>query len=411
MAATKTKTLSVPQLLEEFRKLFPDTPELQRMQQLLECVVFSILRENHSIEAAQAAFEKLANRDNFIDWNDLRVSQLDEIRGYLAGYADPDHRGSSIKRFLRELFRKNYKFEVEGLSRKTWKEAREELSSYETLSNDFHLSQVQALLFGGHAFPVDQRIALMLKRLGLADAAGDAVSIRALIEKNISKAQILQAIRLFDKFVENICKVDSPACTTCPLSASCPDYQARIAPPKPAKAVETKPVYKKPAAPAKSAGEKSEKSPKPAAADRVKAADKKQPVAAAKPAPAKSNTPPSDKKTSAVARKAEAAKKPEAAKPASPPAKNVKPAEKPAAPAKPAAQKPAGKSPTPAKPAAPATKTAAAPAKHPAKKPEAAKPTSTPAKNVKAPAKTAAPATKTAAKAPAKPEKKPAKKK
>lgn len=406
MAATKTKTLSIPQLLEEFRKLFPDTPELQRMPQLLECVIFSILRENHSIEAAMAAFEKLANRDNFIDWNDLRVSDLHEIRGYLAGYADPDHRGSLIKRFLRELFRKNYKFEVEGLSRKTWKEAREELSAYDTLSNDFHLSQVQVLLFGGHAFPVDQRIALMIKRLGLADAAGDAVSIRALIEKNISKAQILLAIRLFDRFVETICKVDSPACTACPLSASCPDYQARLAPPKPAKAVETKSKSdnKKAAPPANTSGDKPAKAAKPAspsASDKAKDAEKKQPVAA-KTAPAKSTTPPADKKPSTVA----AAKKPEAAKTASPPAKNVKAVEKPATPAKPGTQKPAAKSPAPAKATAPVTKTATAPAKPVAKKPEAAKPTSPQAKNTKAAAKPSS-----AKNTSAKPEKKPAKKK
>ena len=399
MAAQKTKTLSVIQLLEEFRRLYPDTAELQRMS-LLECVLFSILRENHSIESAFSALEKLANRENFIDWNDVRVSELDEIRSYLAGYSDPDHRGSAIKRFLRELFRKNYKFEVEGLSRKTWKEAREELAAYETLTNDFHLSQVQVLAFGGHAFPVDQRTSLMLKRLGLADSASDNPTIRALLEKNISKAQILQAIRLFDKFVENVCKTESPLCTSCPLSGSCPDYQTRIAPPKPAKAVESKKPQPKAAAQAKSTTAKSTNNQKPTAADSLARPAEKKPtstttkktdeaVPAKKPAPA-----------------ATAAKKPESTKPT---ASTAKPPVKPVASAtieksaKPAPAKPASKPAATAKPVA-TTKPATA-AKPVNKNPETPKPEAKP----KQPATPAKPASTKSVQA--KTEKKPAKKK
>ena len=406
MAASKTKTLSVTQLLEEFRRLYPDTAELQRMS-LLECVLFSVLRENHSIESAFSALEKLANRDNFIDWNDVRVSELEEIRSYLASYTDPDHRGSAIKRFLRELFRKNYKFEVEGLSRKTWKEAREELSSYETLKNDFHLSQVQVLAFGGHAFPVDQRIALMLKRLGLADADSDIPTTRALLEKNISKAQILQAMRLFDKFVENICKTESPVCASCPFSAACPDYQARIAPPKPAKAVDPKKPDKKTSEPAKPTAVKSTNNSKPAVAvAAVKQADKKQPpekkaeVASA----VKKQPVVSEKKPAVVA----PVKKPESTKPTS---AATKPSAKPAAPGKndkstkPAPSNAAAKAPAPAKPSAVNAKPAQAVTKPVAKKPEPAKPPVKP----KQPSAQAKPvASKPSA---AKPEKKPAKKK
>jgi endonuclease III len=373
MATTKTKSVSVPQILETFRKLFPDAAELTRMS-LLECVLFSILRENHSFDSAVNALERLANRDNFIDWNDLRVSDLEEIRSYLPDYPDADQRGTAIKRFLRELFRKNYKFEVEGLSRKTWKEAREELGSYETLGNDFHLSQVQVLTFGGHAFPVDQRIALMLTRLGIAEDSNDIPTIRGLLEKNISKAQILQAIRLFELFVENICTTTAPKCSTCPLAANCNDYQLRLNPPKPAaKPPEPKKAEKKaeavtaPPAPANQKSESSEQKSKknaPAAPAATPKASEKKPATSEKAAaPVKSPAKPqaaADKKTAAAPAKPVA--KPAPAKPPEKPKATVKPAPAKAAPAKPAPAKSAVKSKP--KPAAKATPAKPAPAKN-----------------------------------------------
>lgn len=241
MSTAKTKVISLPQLVEEVRKQFPDSMEMPRLP-ILECVILAILRENHPLASALNALNQLRDRDNFFDWNEVRVSGLKEIQSYLADYPDSEKRAVDLKRFLKELFRQNYKFDVEGISKKTWKEAKDELAEYATLKNDHHLAHVQVLTFGGHAFPVDNRILTLFQRLGLADAGAEPSSIRGVLEKNISKAQILQTIAMFEKFVDGICTLVDPKCPECPLNSICVDYQRRLHPPKPSKSAKgTKP--------------------------------------------------------------------------------------------------------------------------------------------------------------------------
>jgi hypothetical protein len=149
------------------------------------------------------------------------------------------------------MYRQNYKFEIEGLTKKTWKEAKDDFSHYHALTNDHHLAHVQVLTFGGHAFPVDNRVLKMLQRLGLADESADGASVRSMLEKNISKAQILQCIAIFERFVVSYCTLENPHCIECPLNKVCLDYQNRLNPPKPEKKP-TKSVKGKSASPQKS---------------------------------------------------------------------------------------------------------------------------------------------------------------
>lgn len=232
MSSAKSKVISIPQLVEEIRKLFPDTLEMPRLP-ILECVLLAILRENHPLASALKALNHLRSRDNFFDWNEVRVSDLKEIQSYLSDYPDSEARAKAIKRFLKDLFRHNYKFEVEGIAKKTWKEAKDDLANYVALTNDHHLAHVQVLTFGGHAFPVDNRLLILFQRLGLVELSAEPSSIRGLLEKNISKAQILQTIAMFEKFVDTVCTEKDPACRSCPFNSICADYQNRLNPPKP----------------------------------------------------------------------------------------------------------------------------------------------------------------------------------
>lgn len=232
MSSAKSKVISIPQLVEEIRKLFPDTLEMPRLP-ILECVLLAILRENHPLASALKALNNLRSRDNFFDWNEVRVSDLKEIQSYLSDYPDSEARAKAIKRFLKDLFRHNYKFEVEGIAKKTWKEAKDDLANYVALTNDHHLAHVQVLTFGGHAFPVDNRLLILFQRLGLVDQTAEPSSIRGVLEKNISKAQILQSIAMFEKFVDTVCTEKDPACRSCPFNSICADYQNRLNPPKP----------------------------------------------------------------------------------------------------------------------------------------------------------------------------------
>jgi|GEM_PF-215170 len=393
MAAAKPpKALLISQWLEQLKTAFPNTPELPRLD-FVESVIFAILRENRSSSEALATLTRFKT-DYENDFNELRVSGSREIAQKIGPLPDAESRARTIRKFLHDIFDKNYKFQIDGLNKKPFKEIRDELKDYQALGMDHHIAIVQVQCLGGHAFPVDARLLEAGKRLGFVDRSTDAATLRGLLEKNIPKAQILHAIALAERFVNEICTHDAPRCKDCIFQKICPYYLELTQPAKPQAAEKPK---------AKAAATNVKTAPAPAATPKpVKAAPAPAPKPApAKPAPAK----PTLAKSAAnkpAAEKTEPVKAATRPAPAPAPKAAAKPAAKPV-PATPASKKPAEVAPAaaPAKKPKPtvATKVVVAPPKEPAP-PKPAKPAPKPAAKSIAPAAKAKPA-KPAAKKPA----------
>src|SRR5205807_5569141 len=75
MAATTSKHKTVQQLFNAMGKHVKTKPVEPRP--VLEQFVYAILRENSTRETADQAFQSL--RDNFFDWNEVRVSSTLEL--------------------------------------------------------------------------------------------------------------------------------------------------------------------------------------------------------------------------------------------------------------------------------------------------------------------------------------------
>lgn len=274
MAAPKTpKALLISQMLDQLKSAFPDVADLPRLE-MVESVIFAILRENRNSAEALASIARFKS-DYEDDYNELRVSGLREILRKIGPASDAEARAREIRRFLHQIFDKNYKFQIDGLAKKPFKEARDDLKDYEALANDHHMAYVQVQSLGGHAFPVDARILETARRLGVVDPAADAATLRGLLEKNIPKAQIHHAIALVERFVNEVCLAVAPRCNDCPFQKICPFHLGLTQGGKPSRTVES-PASPKPktqkSAPA--AASVIEKKAKPAASS--------EPVAAAK---------------------------------------------------------------------------------------------------------------------------------
>lgn len=323
MATPKSpKAITVPQLIEDLKAAFPGTEDFPKMP-IVESVLLAILRENHNLQDALRAMARF--RSDYVDLNELRVSEIKEYQEIIGPLADSETRARSIRRFLRELFKHNYKFDIDGIAKKTFKEAKDDLKHYEALKHDHHLAHVQVQTLGGHAFPVDQRVLQMARRLGIVDQNADVSTLRGILEKNIPKAQILQAIALVERFVNSVCTLTEPKCPTCRFHTFCPGYQLILNPPKPQPekktpaAAKAKPAEKNPAAAAPAKDEsKSKSSPKPELAKAAKA----KPTATSA-APESPKTKPAATKPEAKPAVKAAPAKPEAAP--KPPATSVKP--------------------------------------------------------------------------------------
>src|SRR5262249_39023045 len=88
---------------------------------VLEAVLFGVCHEGATREQANQALSRF--KDGFYDWNEVRVSTIEEIQGALAGLGETEDRAQRIRRFLRQLFERTYGFTLEGLTKKSLKDA------------------------------------------------------------------------------------------------------------------------------------------------------------------------------------------------------------------------------------------------------------------------------------------------
>src|SRR6516165_8835804 len=83
---------------------------------VLKAVVYGICHEATTREQANQALSRF--KDEFFDWNEVRVSPIAEVQETLADIPDPEGRAHRIRRFLRQLFEKTYSFTLEPLTKK-----------------------------------------------------------------------------------------------------------------------------------------------------------------------------------------------------------------------------------------------------------------------------------------------------
>jgi endonuclease-3 len=341
-------------LLKKRYKLGPRPDRLT----VLEAVVYGICHEGSTREQANQALSRF--KDEFFDWNEVRVSSVGEIQGVLAGLPDPEERAQRVRRFLRQLFEKSYGFTLELLVKKPLKDAVKSLQEYDAPKSDYIVASVIQQALGGHAIPVDGHLRRALERLGVADPGTASEALRGTLERAVPKNRGAEFGDLMEELAHDTCVPGEPDCARCELRTICPTGRARLA-----------------------AG----KGPAPA-----------------KPGPKdrspKDQTPPTDRAPQPEAPPAKGKEKPAAPKDtpaARHPASRPEPA---SAPAKPAAPAPAPKA-SKAAPSAPQSaqskakpKAPEAPAKPPAATPKAGSPAANPGGPTRTPSKPAGPASK-----------------
>ena len=141
-------TLSKAQLLNQVHTLLKKRykPKLDKGDgrlTVLEAVVYGVCHEGTTREQANQALSRF--KDGFFDWNEVRVSAIDEIQSALAGLSESENRAQRIRRFLRQLFDRTYGFTLDVLTKKTLKDAVKVLHEYEAFSSDYVLATVKAI--------------------------------------------------------------------------------------------------------------------------------------------------------------------------------------------------------------------------------------------------------------------------
>lgn len=185
---------------------------------VLRAVVYGICHEDTTRENANQALSRF--KDEFFDWNEVRVSGIDEIRESLAGIPEPEERARRIRRFLRQLFNRTYGFNLDFLVKKPLKEALKTLKTYEAFASDYVTATVIQQALGGHAIPIDRDTHRVLKRLGISEES--TADLRAVLERAVPKNRGAEFADLIEDLANDTCVEGEPHCTRCELRKICP---------------------------------------------------------------------------------------------------------------------------------------------------------------------------------------------
>ncbi len=220
--------------------LEPDAP-----RPLLEELIYAICREGSTSPDADDAFVRLRKR--FVDWNEIRVSTMQEVAETLRPLPNAGPRAGWIIGVLHAVFELNYAFDLGDMEKKGLKQAAKQVSRYFNVKdleakqlkqaakqisrfkqvNDFAVAWVVQRSLGGHAIPLDGPTVRVLQRLGVVEEVDpeDLESIRGGIEHVIPKARGIEFTELMSTHAKELCTEKDPHCTKCPLLAECPTGQ------------------------------------------------------------------------------------------------------------------------------------------------------------------------------------------
>ncbi len=221
ISVRKTRRLR-PLLARHYSLPTPPDPQAT----LMEDVMMAILWEGAPHTRARLAFENLT--DEFVDWNELRVSLTSEVASVLESCGLKGNKAPALKRVLAKGIERFYSFEFERLRSAPRKRLRAWFADIEGLP--LHL--MAAILYGVYRYDrvlVDEEIARVLRRLGLVSETATLGAIETGLAKVMPAKEAQFIYRALRQHARQVCKKINYDCTTCPLRKECAHGKQRIA--------------------------------------------------------------------------------------------------------------------------------------------------------------------------------------
>lgn len=189
---------------------------------LLEELIYAICREGSTATDADAGYARL--RKAFIDWNEVRVSTVQEVGDILRPLSGSGTRAKRIIGLLQEVFEDKYAFDLSDLSKKGLKDTARKLRFYKEGVTDYTVAWVIQRSLGGHAIPLDEPTLRVLRRLGIIEEIDpeSLEAVRGSLEHVITKARGPEFTDLMSIHAKELCTEKEPNCSSCPLKSDCP---------------------------------------------------------------------------------------------------------------------------------------------------------------------------------------------
>lgn len=151
--------------------------------EVVDCIIYALINAELNEKATEAAMTRF--KEHFIDWNDLRVSRVEEIVDVL-GKDTPATKdiALAIVKVLRAIFDTYHKVNLEALKKIGKRPARQALEKIEGLSR-YAVDYCMLVALKGHAIPLTNKMLNYLRDRELVDPDADEHQIEGFLVKQI----------------------------------------------------------------------------------------------------------------------------------------------------------------------------------------------------------------------------------
>jgi endonuclease III len=185
---------------------------------MAEVVLLAIVARGTSLPAARKALDTV--KRSVVNWNELRVTQVSEVAGFMSGVRDAQNKATAVHEVLSNIFEGTHDLQLSFLEGASAEEARDFLRGLGALSDDI---VTEVILSGkGHFNMIaDSDVLRVVRRLGLAQKAGTPAKCQEELEELLGEQKAYQLMYLAKELAEASCIPHSPRCAQCALVAVC----------------------------------------------------------------------------------------------------------------------------------------------------------------------------------------------
>lgn len=220
MNARERKKL-VEKILRLLREEYGEPKKPEKRSLPLVQLIRSILAEDASDEAAEKALSRL--EEEFVDWNEVRVSTVYEIAEALGSFPNAREKAERIHAVLQAVFEKTGQLDLTYLGERKPDEIKHELLQLEGVTPQA-AAALLLLSFDIPAIPIDYSMGILVKRMGLVDEDEAGDSIQELIERSVKKRDMVTFYYLLKEHAGKVCTPGRKNCSRCVLAELCAEH-------------------------------------------------------------------------------------------------------------------------------------------------------------------------------------------
>jgi endonuclease III len=202
-------------LLAKIQSQYP-VPEPLEGVTLVEQGMYAILL--HRLTPAQAKDTLVRLRAAYKDWNELRISQAQEINGFLDLGPAGLKVAADVREYLQEVFQRSHGLDLEFL-----KDDPQSTQRFVSILPYIGMATAHYLLWvaSNKELPVTPALMRVLDRVGLVSRTASPKKARAAIEPIVPSGRELEFAYKFGEIASRWCDARKPICHQCVLVDDC----------------------------------------------------------------------------------------------------------------------------------------------------------------------------------------------